>query len=62
VAAATRGAVRFPRRGIAPLTDAIHWRSEAPRGELTIDHRERQRAAFDDRLLDLVCRPRAVPE
>jgi transposase len=59
---ATRGAVRFPRQVIALFTEAIHWRNETPRGVLTTDQLERQREAFDDRLLALVSRPRAVPE
>jgi transposase len=62
LATATRGAVRFPRQVIALFTEAIHWRNETPRGVLTTDQLERRREAFDDRLLALVTRPRAVPE
>jgi transposase len=62
LATATRGAVRFPRQVIGLFTEAIHWRNATPRGVLTIDQLERQREAFDDRLLALVSRPRAVPE
>src|SRR5262249_54283057 len=61
LATAARGAVRFPRQVIALFTEAIHWRNAAPVGVLTTDQRERQREAFDDRLLALVSRPRAVP-
>ena len=60
--AATRGAVRFPRQVLALFTEAIHWRNGTPRGVRTVDQLEGQREAFDDRLLDLVSRPRAVPE
>jgi transposase len=62
LASATRGAVRFPRQVIALFTEAIHWRNTTPHGALTVDQLERQRVAFDDRLLALVSRPRAVPE
>ena len=62
LATATRGAVRFPRQVIALFTEAIHWRNETPSGVLTVDQLEQQREAFDDRLLALVSRPRAVPE
>jgi transposase len=62
LACATRGAVRFPRQVIALFTEAIRWRNETPQGALTTDQLERQREAFDGRLLDLVTRPRAVPE
>jgi len=54
--------VRFPREVIALFTEAIRGRNETRRGVLTADQRERQREAFDDRLLTLVSRPRAVPE
>jgi transposase len=62
LASATRGAVRFPRQVIALFTEAIHWRNEASEGPPTEDQREQHRAAFDDRLLALVSRPRTVPE
>ena len=58
---AAGGAVHFPRQVIALFTEAIHWRNELPRGVLTVDQLEEQRVAFDDRLLELVSRPRAVP-
>jgi transposase len=47
---------------IALFTEAIHWRNETPSGVLTVDQLEQQREAFDDRLLALVSRARAVPE
>ena len=59
---ATRGAVRFPRQVIALFTEAIHWRNGYAPGAWTDDQRDEHRASFDDRLLDLVRRPRAVPE
>jgi transposase len=62
LATATRGAVHFPRQVIALFTEAIHWRNTTPLGLLTVDQLEQQRVAFDDRLLTLVSRPRAVPE
>lgn len=61
LAGATRGAVRFPRQLIALFTEAIHRRNRlGDRGE-SDDERERRRCEFDDRLLALVRRPRAVP-
>jgi hypothetical protein len=60
--AATRGAVRFPRQVIALLTEAIHWRNGYVPGTWTDDQLDAHRASFDDRLLELVRRPRAVPE
>ena len=64
LAAATRGAVRFPRQVIALFTEAIHWRNEVRGGRLaaTPDECEEQREAFDDRLAALRGRPRRVPE
>lgn len=62
LAHATRGAVRFPRQVIALFTEAIHWRNGYARGAWTDDQRDEHRARFDDRLLELVRRPRAVPE
>ncbi|HVL14086.1 MAG TPA: IS66 family transposase [Gemmata sp.] len=59
---ATRGAVRFPRQVIALFTEAIHWRNGYVPGTWTDDQLDAHRAQFDDRLLELVCRPRAVPE
>jgi transposase len=62
LARATRGAVRFPRELIALFTEAIHQRNREAGGADTEDQREQQRAGFDDRLLALVSRRRAVPE
>jgi transposase len=61
LAEATRGAVHFPRQVIALFRDAIHGRNTAPRAGLPEDERERQREAFDARLLELLRRPRRVP-
>ena len=47
---------------IALFTEAIHWRNETSGGVLSEDQREHQREAFDERLLELVSRPRVVPE
>ncbi|HVK07444.1 MAG TPA: IS66 family transposase [Gemmataceae bacterium] len=62
LASATRGAVRFPRQVIALFTEAIHWRTGYVPGAWTDDRLDAHRGAFDDRLLALVRRPRAVPE
>jgi transposase len=59
---ATRGAVRFPRQVIALFTEAIHWRNGYAPGTWTDNQLDAHRASFDDRLLELVSRPRAVPE
>lgn len=59
---ATRGAVRFPRQVIALFTAAIHWRNGYVPGAWTDDQLDTHRVAFDKRLLELVRRPRAVPE
>ena len=59
---ATRGAVRFPRQVIALLTEAIHWRNGYVLGAWTDDQLDAHRASFDQRLLELVRRPRVVPE
>jgi transposase len=59
---ATRGAVRFPRQLIALFTEAIHWRNGYTPGAWTDDQLDDHRSRFDDRLLALVTRPRAVPE
>src|SRR3954465_2552674 len=58
---ATRGAVRFPRQVIALFTEAIHWRNGYVPGTWADDQLDAHRVAFDDRLLELVTRPRAVP-
>ena len=59
---ATRGAVRFPRQVIALFTEAIHWRNGYVPGTWTDNQLDAHRVSFDDRLLELVRRPRAVPE
>jgi transposase len=59
---ATRGAVRFPRQVIALFTDAIHQRNGFLRGEMSLEELQDQRETFDERLLALAGRPRAVPE
>lgn len=59
---ATRGAVRFPRQVIALFTEAIRWRNGYSPGAWTDAQLDRHRASFDDRLLRLATRPRAVPE
>ncbi len=59
---ATRGAVRFPRQVIALFTEAIHWRNGYVPGTWTDNQLDEHRVSFDDRLLALVRRPRAVPE
>src|SRR5262249_51890543 len=56
------GAVRFPRALIALFTEAIRRRNPSPGRADTEDQREQRRAGFDDRLLALVRRRRAVPE
>ncbi len=62
LAGAARGAVRFPREVIALFTEAIHWRNGYTPGAWTDNRLDEHRGAFDDRLLKLVRRPRAVPE
>jgi transposase len=62
LASATRGAVRFPRQVIARFTEAIHWRNGYVPGAWTDDQLDAHRTRFDNRLLEVVRRPRAVPE
>jgi transposase len=62
LATATRGAVHFPRRVIALLSDAVHQRNRYLRGEVTLEQLERLRDDFDDRLLALARPSRAVAE
>lgn len=62
LARATRGAVRFPRALIALLTEAIHERNAGAWSSWADSRRDRRRAEFDDRLLALVSRRRAVRE
>jgi transposase len=58
---ATCGAVHFPRQVIALFTEAVHGRNGYVPGSWTDDRLDRHRESFDDRLLELVTRPRAVP-
>jgi transposase len=62
LADATRGAARFPRQIIALFTEAIHWRNGYALGSWGDDQLDAHRVSFDDRLLELATRPRAVPE
>jgi transposase len=57
---AVRGAVRFPRQVLALFREAVHLRNEHLKGTVTLDQVQDSRDAFDDRLLALVSRPRAV--
>ena len=59
---AARGAVRFPRQVITLFTEAIHWRNEYVPGSWNDNQLDAHRVSFDGRLLELVRRPRAVPE
>lgn len=61
LACASRGAVRFPRQVIALFTEAIHERNQLGDRVESDAERERRRSGFDDRLLELVSRHRAVP-
>jgi transposase len=47
---------------IALFTEAIHWRNGYVSGTWTDNQLDEHRVSFDDRLLALVSRPRAVPE
>ncbi len=58
---ATRGAVRLPRPAIARLAGAIHWQ-RVRAGAWADNPLDARRVSFNDRLLELVQRPRAVPE
>jgi transposase len=58
---AVRGAVRFPKQVMALFREAVHLRNEHLRGVLSREHVQGQRDVFDDRLLALLTRPRAVP-
>jgi transposase len=61
LAAATRGAVHFPRAVLGLFTEAVHLRNECLRGRVPVETVADARAAFDERLLALLQRPRAVP-
>ncbi len=60
--AAEGGGVRFPRQVIALLTEAIHERNRCTRGEISLRRLTERRDEFDERLWDLLDRPRQVPE
>jgi transposase len=60
-AKATRGAVHYPRKLIALLTEAIHLRNRYQKGEVSADELRRSRPAFDRRLRDLAWPAREVP-
>jgi transposase len=59
---AVGGAVRFPRQVIGLFTEAVHLRNEHLRGVITLEALQHQRDVFDDRLLELLNRPRGVAE
>jgi len=61
LADAARGAVAFPRQLLALFTEAIHRRNQLGDRVEMDEERERQRCAFDDRLLALVRARRVVP-
>jgi transposase len=61
LAAATRGAVRFPRQVLGLFTEALGLRNGYRTGAVPAEALWAARDALDDRLLDLVARPRAVP-
>jgi transposase len=56
------GGVRFPRQVIALLTEAIHERNRCTRGEISLARLTDRRDEFDQRLWELLDRPRQVPE
>jgi transposase len=61
LAAATRGAVRFPRQVLGLFTEALDLRNRYRVGAVPVEALWVARDDFDERLLDLVARPRAVP-
>jgi transposase len=56
------GAVRFPRQVIELFTGAVHLRNEHLRGQVALEALQDQRDVFDDRLLEVLRRPRRVPK
>ena len=60
-AKATRGAVHYPRKLIALLTEAIHLRNRSRKGEVPTEELRRVRPEFDRRLRDLAWPAREVP-
>jgi transposase len=61
LAVAARGAVRFPRQVLGLFTEALGLRNGYRTGAVPAAALWAARDAFDDRLLDLAARPRAVP-
>jgi transposase len=60
-AQAKRGAVHYPRKLIALLTEAIHLRNRYKKGKVSADELRRSRPAFDQRLRGLAWPAREVP-
>jgi transposase len=60
-AEATRGAVHYPRKLIALLTDAIHLRNRSQKGEVSAEELRHLRPVFDRRLRALAWPARVVP-
>jgi transposase len=60
-AAATRGAVHYPRKLIRLFTEAIHLRNQHLKGEATAQQLQEARTGFDRRLEELAYPPREVP-
>ena len=58
---ATRGAVHYPRKLIALLTEAIHLRNRHTAGEVSAEELRQARPAFDRRLRALAWPAREVP-
>jgi transposase len=61
LAAATRGAVRFPRQVLGLFTEALDLRNGYRAGAVPVEALWAARDNFDERLLDLAARRRAVP-
>jgi len=61
LATATRGAVRFPRQVLDLFAAALDLRSGYRSGAVPVAALWAAREDFDERLLDLAARPRAVP-
>lgn len=59
---AVGGGVRFPRAVIALLTEAIQERWRCLNGEIALARLTDRRDEFDERLWELLCRRRLVPE
>lgn len=61
LAAAARGAVRFPRQVLGLFTEALDLRNRYRMGAVPVEALWAARDALDERLLDLASRRRAVP-